>query len=320
MKEVAFIKQNKEKWKEFEVLLKEKSTLKPDKLAEIYIAVTDDLSFARTYYIGRPVAQYLNELASGIHYALYKTKPEKKSRFITFWTKELPEVMAQSQKELLYSFVIFLVGTGIGVLSAANDDSFVRLILGDSYVNMTLENIKNGDPMGVYKKMGSESMFVMITMNNIKVSFYVYAAAIFTSIGSGLMLLYNAVMLGSFQYFFYQKGLFLTSFLTIWTHGTLEISAIIIAGAAGIIMGNGFLFPGTYKRIDSFTVNARRGVKIIVGLLPIFITAGFLESFVTRLTEMPMILKIFIILASFSFILYYFVIIPNRIRIHGTKN
>jgi uncharacterized membrane protein SpoIIM required for sporulation len=128
------------------------------------------------------------------------------------------------------------------------------------------------------------------------------------------MLLYNGIMLGAFQYFFYQKGLLLTSVLTIWIHGTLEISAIIIAGCAGLVLGNSILFPGTYSRLESLKLGAKKGLKIIVGLVPVFIMAGFLESFVTRLTEMPSIVKTGIIFLSAAFIIYYFIIYPIQLH------
>jgi uncharacterized membrane protein SpoIIM required for sporulation len=125
-------------------------------------------------------------------------------------------------------------------------------------------------------------------------------------------------MLGAFQYFFYQKGLLLTSFLTIWIHGTLEISAIIIAGAGGLVMGNSILFPGTYPRLTSFKNGAKKGIKVIVGLIPVFIVAGFLESFITRLTEMHWIIKVLIISSSAAFIIYYFIIYPIKIHKRAT--
>jgi len=113
--------------------------------------------------------------------------------------------------------------------------------------------------------------------------------------------------------FFFQQGLLFTSSTTILIHGTLEISAIIIAGAAGLTMGNGLLFPGTYPRLFAFKKGAREGLKMLMGLIPIFIIAGFLESFVTRLTEMPVIIKLPIIAGSMIFIVYYFIIYPQKL-------
>jgi len=118
-------------------------------------------------------------------------------------------------------------------------------------------------------------------------------------------------MLGSFQYFFYEQGLLGEAALAIWTHGTLEISAIIVAGAAGIIMGNGWLFPKTYTRIESFRRSAARGGKIVLGTVPIFIIAGFLESYVTRHTQFPFGLRLSFILVSLGFVIMYYVVYPH---------
>ena len=322
MNEAAFIKHNKNKWEDFENYIKNGSQIHADKLAEIYIKITDDLAFSRTHFPTSQLTLYLNNLASDLHLSIYKNKKEDSFRIINFWKYELPEVMSTSLKYVLISFIIFLLSGIIGALSAAHDDTFVRLILGDQYVNETLSNIDKGDPMAIYKQMGQTEMFLGITFNNIRVSFMVFIAGIFSSIATGYLLFSNGIMLGAFQYFFYQKGLLMTSVLTIWIHGTLEISAIIIAGAAGIIMGNGLLFPGTYSRLQSFQRAAKKGLKISIGLVPIFIVAGFLEGFVTRMTGMPDIFKIAIILGSTIFIVIYFIFIPLKIKIHGvhTKN
>lgn len=310
MKEITFLKQNADKWQQFESLLSHKTGSDPDRLADLFIQLTDDLSYARTNYPKSKTTQYLNGLASKAHQEIYKNKKEKSRRILTFWKYELPLTFKRSHRQLLYSFLIFIISLFIGVISAANDDDFVRLILGDTYVNQTLENIDKGDPMAIYKSMTPGNMFLAITVNNIYVSFQCFVLGIFFSLGTGYALFRNGVMLGAFQYFFYQKGLLMESMLVIWIHGTLEISAIVIAGAAGLTMGNSILFPGTYSRLQSFIMGSRQGIKIIIGLVPVFIIAGFLESFVTRHTEMPVLLSVSIILVSFIFITGYFIFYP----------
>lgn len=310
MREPAFIKQNADKWKRFEGILDNKNSALPDEQAELFIQVTDDLAYCQTFYPQSTIVAYLNGLAAKIHQKIYKNKKEDSSRLIKFWAVELPTLFYNSHRQLLYSFVIFAFAIFVGAFSAAYDETFLRLILGDPYVNMTLENIEKGDPMAVYKSDSQTAMFLHITINNIRVSFMAFIMGIFASVGTMYVLFFNGVMLGSFQYFFYQKQLFLTSFLTIWIHGTLEISAIVIAGCAGLVMGNSVLFPGTYSRLDSFKRGGLQGIKIVIGLVPIFITAGFLESFVTRHTEWPAIIKAAIILISLLFIVGYFVLYP----------
>ena len=313
MREAAFLRKNADRWKEFERLLASRGRANPDQLAELFVQLTDDLSYARTFYPKSKTTAYQNTLAVKVHQAIYRNRRERGSRLIGFWREELPLVIFESRRELLYALVIFLIATLIGAVSAANDTNFVRLILGDSYVNMTLENIRSGDPMGVYKRSSEMFMFSFIPINNIIVSFLVFVKGLFFSFGTAYELFKNGVMLGSFQYFFYQKGVLIESALAIWIHGTLEISAIVIAGGAGLVMGNSILFPRTWSRRESFLRGARRGMKIVVGLVPIFLLAGFLESFVTRHTEMPVALSLTIILGSLAFVLWYFVFYPRHL-------
>lgn len=314
MREIVFLKRNAEKWKQFEVLLSSRGHEDPDTLADLFIELTDDLSYSRTYYPDSETTHYLNELTRKVHETIYRNKKEEKSRFRTFWTTEIPLVVQKHHKELLISFSFFIVAMLIGLLSAANDPTFIRMIMGDRYVDMTLQNINKGDPMAVYKQMEALPMFLGITANNIFVSFKAFGLGIFVSVGTFYILFTNGLMLGAFQFLFYQHGVLLPAMLTIWIHGTLEISSVIIAGAAGITMGNSILFPGTYSRMEAFQKGATDGIKMVVGLVPVFMTAGFLESFVTRYSNMPVYLSSAIIILSATFIIYYFIIYPIKLR------
>lgn len=313
MKEAIFVKRNSERWRHYE----DSPTEDPDELTTRFISLTDDLSYARTFYPGSKVLKYLNGLTSHLHRQLYSNKKEDSGRIKTFWKYELPYISFQARSYLMISLLFFLVAFLIGWISAAHDETFVRLIMGDSYVNQTLENIEKGDPLAIYKSQSSGDMFFAITINNIRVSFMAFVAGIFFSVGTIFVMVQNGIMLGSFQYFFFEKNLLMESVLKIWIHGTLEISAIVIAGAAGLLVGNSLLFPGTYSRLDSFKAGVKRGLKLVIGLMPVFIMAGFLESFITRLT-LPAWQSITIISVSGSFIIWYFFIYP--MQLFGSKN
>lgn len=317
MKEAAFVRQNKARWEEFERVVKEKEHADPDKLAALFIQVTDDLSFSRTQYNNSRTTQYLNALAGKLHLKIYKNKREDKNRFLTFWKEEVPAAVFEARKSLLYSFIIFIVAGIMGAVSTYHDDTFVRLILGDGYVNMTLENIKKGTPTDIYASMDETSMFFHITWNNVMVSFRVFVFGIFASLGTGFYLFYNALMVGTFITFFYQENQLSHALPVIMLHGTIELSSIVVAGAAGFTMGNSLIFPGTYSRLASFKMGAAKGMKIVVGLVPFFIIAGFIESFVTRHAFMHWSLKALIILASAALMIYYFVIYPTLLKRNG---
>lgn len=317
MKEAAFVKQNKTRWEEFEKVVSNQQHAQPDHLAELFIQITDDLSFSRTQYPQSRTTQYLNALASKIHLKIYKNKREDKNRFITFWKEEVPTAVYEARKHLLVSLIIFLLAGIMGGISAQYDDTFVRLILGDGYVNMTLENIRSGNPTGVYGSMNEFVMFLQITINNILVSFYAFVFGVIASVGTGYMLFRNGIMLGAFFMLFAKENLLMHALPVIMLHGTIELSSIVIAGGAGFVMGNSLIFPGTYSRLESFKIGALKGMKIVVGLVPFFIIAGFIESYITRFEFMHIVLKLIVIGLSAAVMIFYFVIYPYLLKRNG---
>lgn len=305
MREGHFIKQNIERWKSYQ-----EPTEDPDEVAKRFTYLVDDLSYAKTFYPFSNTVRYINGLAAKIYLSIYKNKKEKSHRIITFWTIELPLTIRKHHRTLLFAFLFFAVFVTIGVFSAAYDQTFVRGILGNDYVDMTERNIANGDPFGVYKNENEILMFIQIAFNNIRVSFMCFAVGIFASVGTLYLLFQNSLMLGVFEYMFFQKGIGFQSILVVFIHGTLEISALVISGCAGMIMGNSLLFPKTYTRAQSLIRATKDGVKVVIGLVPIFLVAAFFESFVTRHTGMPLWLSISILSGSLFFVLWYFVFYP----------
>ncbi|MFK7812208.1 MAG: stage II sporulation protein M [Maribacter sp.] len=311
MREAAFVKQNKEKWIAFEKAINFNANLDPDELANGYIQLTNDLSYAQTYYEKSKTLLYLNGLASQAHQKIYKNKKESSNRIVSFWKTEFPLFFKQYHKTLGITFLIFAIATAIGSISALNDTTFVRLILGDSYVNTTLNNIAEGDPTAIYKGGSEIGTFLGITINNIRVGFLAFAFGVMASLGTVYILFSNGVMLGAFITFFYTQGVFFEANKQIWLHGTIEISVIVIAGCAGLIMGNSILFPKTFSRRVSFMKGAVDGLKVVVSTIPFFIIAGFIEGFITRYSNMPNWLAFLIIGGSLFLIVYYYIIYPR---------
>jgi len=310
VREGLFIKKNIEKWKQYQY----RKANDPDEMANQFTELVNDLGYAKTFYPHSKVTTYLNGLASRIYLGIYKNKKERISRIWRFWSTELPLIVRKHHRELTIAFGIFLLFSIFAAFSAANDNSFVAGILGDDYVEMTQDNIAKGDPFGVYKDEQAFMMFVRIALNNIRVAFLTFIGGLLLSIGTSWFLLVNGVMVGAFQYYFFAKGLGWASVLVIWIHGTLEISAIVISGAAGLILGNSILFPGTKTRLNSLKLGAKDGIKVMLGIVPMLLLAALLEGFVTRHTEMPKLLSISILTVSFVFVCWYFGWYPIQVE------
>jgi uncharacterized membrane protein SpoIIM required for sporulation len=311
MREIAFIKSNKNKWLEFEQAIFGKAKKNPDEMANLYIQLMNDLSYAQTYYSKSKTVVYLNYLASSIYQKIYKTKRTESNRLLFFFKTEVPLIVYEYRRYLVYAFALFFATVCIGAISARYDENFVRLILGDAYVNETLENIKGGNPVAIYKSGSNWGSFIGITLNNLYVGMCCYIFGIFGGIGTFYYSLQNAIMLGSFQYFFYQQGVFWKSVRGIWIHGSMEIFGIVIETAAGYILGASILFPKTYSRMNSFKIGFKNSFKIFLSTVPFTVAAGFLEGFITRYSiDMPNWLSSFIIVFTLAIISFYYLIYP----------
>lgn len=311
MREIAFIKQNKEKWLNIEQQLAEKNKISADDWSQMYIQLSNDLAFSQTYYPKSDVTSYLNHLAGIVHQKIYTNYKYEKNVLAKFFFDEVPQIAYQYRKVLYFSLAAFLLFVGIGVLSAAYDDRFVRLILGDNYVNSTLENIAKGDAMAVYKGSSNWGSAIGITLNNLYVGIRCYIYGILGGLGTFYIMLSNAIMLGSFQYFFYEKGVFSESIKGIWLHGSMEIMAIVIEVCAGFILGGSLLFPGTYSRIQSLKIGFKKSFKLFISTMPFTIFAGLIEGYITRYAkEMPDFLNYLIIISTLSLITFYYFIYP----------
>ena len=309
MREALFIKKNKDRW------LKNQHTPSndPDEMAADFTQLVDDLAYAKTFYPSGKVTNYINSQASRIYLDIYKNRKEESNRLITFWKYDLPLTIRKHHKVVLFSFIFFSIFFVIGFFVSAQNDDIARSIFGDTYVEHTQENIANGNPFGIYEHGNPVLSWLHLMIHNIRVSFLLFVSGIFAGVPCLYFSVKNAIMVGVFDQFFAARGLGIDFWLVVFVHGTLEITGLIIATAAGLVLGKSFLFPGTIKRIDAFKQGAKDGVKIMIGLIPVFALAAFFEGFITRLYNDISILTSAIFALSVLFVIWYFIIYPIRL-------
>lgn len=323
MREARFIKKNAEKWKNYQ---NEKSE-DPDVLAERFTTLIDDLSYSKTFYPNSRATKWINGITASIYQNVYNNKREKLNRLFDFWKFELPLLFQKYHAIFLITTISFITFVVLGILLSDRDPEFIRSILGNAYVDMTERNIAKGDPFGVYRDGNPFSMFVMIGVNNIRVAFLQFISGFTLGIFTIKILWSNGIMLGCFQYLFFQHELGLKSILVVFIHGTIEIASIIIAATSGLIVAYGILFPKTYSRYQSFRRAIKDAAKILIALIPFFIVAAFLESYITHLMSnsfagnkeggIPVFVSVIILASSLSFIVWYFVILPIKLKRRG---
>jgi len=311
MREIYFIKQNKEKWLGIEQVIQGKIKKNPDDLSSLYINLINDLAFAQTYYPKSNTTVYLNHLSSQIFQKIYKTKRVEQNRLLHFFKTEVPMLVYEYRRYLMYAFLFFILFTCIGVLSGIYDKGFANIILGEGYVNDTIDNIKKGNAVGVYQSGSTWGSTIGIIFNNIGVGAKLYIYGVFGGVGTLYALLSNSVMLGSFQYFFYDYGALKDSARGIWLHGVFEIFAMVVEAMCGLILGASILFPATYSRFESFKKGFKNSFKIFLSTIPFTICAGIIEGYITRhALKMPLLLNMIIIFGCLGIIGFYYFVYP----------
>lgn len=310
MREALFIKKNKERWLENQ----HSPSQDPDEMAASFTQLVDDLAYAKTFYPSGKVTAYINSQASKIYLDIYKNRKEESNRIVTFWKHDLPLTIRKHHGVILFSFIVFVIFFAIGFFASQQDGDVARSFFGDSYVDKTIENIESGNPFGIYESGSPLLSWLGIMINNIKVALLMFVSGLFCGIPTLYKHAETSAMVGIFDQFFAARGFGIDFWLVVFVHGTLEITALIISTAAGLVLGKSFLFPGTIKRMDAFKQGAKDGVKIMIGLMPVFALAAFFEGFITRLYNDVSVLTTVIFALSVLFVIWYFIIYPIRLH------
>jgi len=323
VREALFIKKNKDRW----LRIQHMPSDDPDEMASDFVQLVDDLAYAKTFYPTGKVTNYINAQASNIYLNIYHNRKEESNKLVNFWKYDLPLTIRKHYKVIIFSFAFFALFYIIGFFLAKHDEDLMGQMLGaggDGYIEDTKDRIRSGNPFGIYEGGSSVAVWLGIMVNNILVALRDFASGI----AFGLPALYNmgkfGVMVGTFDQLFAMHGLGGSFWLVVFAHGTLEITGFVFIGAAGLILGKSFLFPGTIKRIDALKQGAKDGAKIMIGLLPVFAVAAFFEGFVTRLYNnegltftingynFPWFTAL-VVLLSTIFVIGYFVVYPYKL-------
>jgi uncharacterized membrane protein SpoIIM required for sporulation len=310
LREGLFIKKNKARWEK----IQQGYVADADEMARDFVQLVDDLSYAKTYYPTSRVTKYINALASRIYLGIYQNRKEESNRLLRFWKHDVPLTVYKHWRIMLFSLFIFLLFYTVGFFTARQDPAFIREVFGNSYVDETEKNIAAGNPFGIYQSGESFFMWIGIMINNIIVSFMYFGKGIILGIFSLQELGKESMRVGVFNYMFFAQNLGVDFVLAVMIHGLLELTAIVMACGAGVVMGTSYLFPGTHSRMDAFKQGVKDGVKIIIGLVPVLMIAAFYEGFVTRYYQMPLVLNLLVLGSSAALIVFYFIIYPVQLK------
>jgi uncharacterized membrane protein SpoIIM required for sporulation len=248
------------------------------RLGACYRAVAADLAFARRRFPSDPVVARLERLTERGRHAVYNTTNARNSvrEFVTrgYWRR------VRERRALL---VIALVCTALPTLLAGywawRDPGAASGLVPSAYQSVTQPR-KPGADLGVSVDDQSD-LAARIFTNNIQVTFAAFAGGILLGLGTLYLLIENGILLGAVGGLAIGAGNGRPFFELVVAHGVLELSCIVVSGAAGLRLASAIIDPGTRTRIDALRTEARAAVEIVLGTAVWLVVAGLVEGFLT---------------------------------------
>lgn len=307
LKENQFIEKHTSSWielKELTDLLDKKglSKLEPKKLRKflyLFRRTSHNLAYSRTHFPNSDVIPYLNSLVGRAHNHIYAVKKGSFSNILKYFSSGFPLQLKRLRFFVLTAFLIFFIGFALSLtLTSINPQSASYFLPKDMIENINWE-MDTSDGWD-YPLMSS-----LITVNNISVSFRALVFGITLGLGTIYVLFYNGAILGALTGLVYHFGNPTTYWSLILPHGIIELTAIFIAGGAGLIIAHSILIPREHSRKHSIIKGAKKAVSLVFGIMLMLVIAGIIEGFFTPLSISP-VLKLMFSLATALMLLIYF--------------
>ncbi len=255
-------------------------------LQRLYRSASSDLSLARSQ--GRQqLADYLNQLLGRAHGLVYARPPQRRVKLGEFFGVTLPRTCKRNWPYWAVSLAILFVGSGIGFSLTARNPAWAEVLVSRGMREMIEPFVQDEKPAGEYFQdaagtLGGGGGFSSVLMtNNIRVALLCFALGISFGLGTLYVLAQNALMLGSALGLGAAHGKLLLISSVVAPHGVVELSAVVLAGAAGLRLGYALVNPEDLLRRDALMLAARDAGQMALGTVPMFIYAGLVEGIVS---------------------------------------
>jgi uncharacterized membrane protein SpoIIM required for sporulation len=284
----------KNNWNRLDALLRqvERSGVKSLTAAELrelgllYRQAAADLSTVRADRTSRTLEQYLNRLVGRAHNFVYSGKRISAMSLWNFIAHGYPRLLRRLSTYVYLATGITVASALLGMMITLIRPDFGVLFMGPAMMDSV-----NQHKMWTEQILSAKAPFSsMIMTNNIGVCFLTFAGGITAGLWTIYALFQNGLMLGVIAVVCARHGLSLSLWSFIAAHGALELPSIMLAGAAGLRLGAGILFPGLLRRRESIAVAGAESVQLVAGTIPLLIIAGTLEAFLSP-THAPIALK-----------------------------
>lgn len=255
-----------------------------DELLRRYQDVTLHLSQARTTYRDPALVRRLSAVVAASHAAIHGARVVRLATLRRFFATTFPAAVWTCRRQMLWATALFWGTAVVLALVFWQAPDRLDLLIPDSYQEIYAEQ----NFVEYYSENPSVLFFSQVTANNIRVSILAYALGAVAVIPGALILFNNGAAVGVVAGLFLQRGEFWSVFMVyVLPHGLLELTAITLAGGAGLRVGWTLFVPGDRTRGQALGEEGRRSVTVVMGTAVAFVVAGLVEGFVTGAPALP---------------------------------
>lgn len=263
-------------------------------LAQLYRAACADLIRARSETANAELIGYLNGLVGRAYGVIYRGRRFRLVALLRFVLVTVPRRVRARWGYILAASLFFLAGVVFAWVAEAFDPTAKHFFLPPQYAKIE-DQILNSPAATGGTGMPPALNLVMSTQimtNNIHVSFGAFAAGGTAGIGTAGVLFYNGILLGDLAAVFQRHHLSDGFWALILPHGVIELTAIMIAGAAGFLIARAIVAPGDMGRRAALALYGLEAVELAIGCALLLVPAGLIEGFITPQPGIPIAGKI----------------------------
>jgi uncharacterized membrane protein SpoIIM required for sporulation len=258
-------------------------------LPTLYRTLLSSLSIARENSLDAGLIDYLEGLALRSYFLVYGPQTSFGRWLGSFFGGGWSRAVRAIHVDIWIALSVMIAGVAIGfILVAGDSDWFYALVPGsfsDVRVPGASEEALRGTLFGGQEEDGLGVFAAFLFSNNAQVAILAFALGFAFAIPSILLLIHNMALLGAMFWVFAQRGLTIEFAGWLSIHGTTELFAILLAGAAGIHVGRSIAFPGARSHLKAASEAGKRAALVMVGVIVMLICAGLLEGFARQLID-----------------------------------
>jgi uncharacterized membrane protein SpoIIM required for sporulation/uncharacterized RDD family membrane protein YckC len=298
----ALVRRQRASWDDYQKLLEEAKgrgldhlgEAKVSRFAALYREMAADLARARTYG-GSPELLYTMERMVGTgHNLLYRPPSRSWARFRAFVTGGFAALVRRQWRPIAIASVLFYLPALLSFAALRGEPQLAREILPAVLLDRAEEAAEKearGEGYVEEAEIFMPAMATSLVSNNVQVTFIAFAGGVLAALGTVYILVMNGVMLGAVAGAFANEGQSLHLWTFVLPHGIIELTAICIAGGAGLWLGSAILFPGRRTRREVLVTRGREAVSLIGGTAIMLLIAGFIEGFISP-SQLPREVKL----------------------------